>query len=855
MGEENPNDNGNNPNFGTGNDGSVISKYHGSGSPDDFGSWDWKQIEAAITGIAAAHSDDSQGFQDALLVSDPQSLYEAANTLEYVKQTLQMVHTSISEQTDALTNGDNAPWKGPASQAFRQMMDTLSQNVKANAQVLTGDVGADDIPQQVNHNGLQLATAIKTIHDIDIWYANEAVKQGAPVVNGLVMVHEKPKIVEMMTHDMRQVITKLSAHYTVTNDGFTAPNTTDPNGPNNDTGGNNNPYGSDNSYGSDNTGGNNNPYGSDNTGGNNNPYGGGNPYGNSNLLDGNGSGGSNNANIPPPTAFPNDLAPGGDGGGGPSGNATDFTPPPVSSFPGGDGSGLGGPGGGSDLNSFGGPGSVDLAGGANKLAPPPVSPFPGSEDPNAGGPSAFVPPAITPFRTSDSGSSPDSLGAPGSVLSDSNPFNDTSGLDTSGLGGANVLAPPVESFPSGTGGGGADGLGGPSADGTLGSGLGRNALETSAPPAADGLPGLQEGGPINDGGPVNSGPVNSGPVSNQPMGGMPMMPPGMGMGGGPQPRGDEKSDTSGLLAPTPFPDDLSLGGPGPSGVLDSPGGATDRFGGLTGLDGFDDGLAAPPAVTDVVDPGVAGGPAEDNGLRQVPAGQPMSGMPMMPQGMGGMGGGHQPNHFEKSDASGLLTPESFPGGDRLDLPADGVLDTGGVLGRSPAGLDVPPAMPVLSSTSDRLDQSSDGSGLLTPEHEPWTDNTVAPSLSPQSNRIAVVRDGAEDFGAWDVTGSTSPGLPWALAHDHGSNVTDSAPPAEQQLATWRPERGIPGTQIPTGMPEVRSSFAAPDPAPEPAADPVQIDAVDPAERTFADLLDRRSDQWESRGSDLPGVLG
>src|SRR5438445_488990 len=220
MGEDTTKDNGNNPNFGTDDDGAVLSKYKGSGSADDFSTWDWKQIEAAITGIAAAHSGDAQGFQDALQVSNPQTLFAAANTFEYVKQTLMMVYDSIEKQTDALTHGDNAPWKGPASESFRKMMSVLSRTVKANAQVLMGDVAADDIPSQVNHNGLQLATAIKTIHDIDIWYANEAVKQGAHVINGLVMVHEKPQIVSMMTHDMRQVISTLSGHYSVTNDGF-----------------------------------------------------------------------------------------------------------------------------------------------------------------------------------------------------------------------------------------------------------------------------------------------------------------------------------------------------------------------------------------------------------------------------------------------------------------------------------------------------------------------------------------------------------------------------------------------------------------------------------------------------------
>jgi len=78
----------------------------GEGTPDDFTQWDWHKIMTALVGFYGSNSNSG--------LSDPTSLYTAANTLEYVKNTLTMVAKSIQDQADALSYGDNAPWKGAA---------------------------------------------------------------------------------------------------------------------------------------------------------------------------------------------------------------------------------------------------------------------------------------------------------------------------------------------------------------------------------------------------------------------------------------------------------------------------------------------------------------------------------------------------------------------------------------------------------------------------------------------------------------------------------------------------------------------------------------------------------------------
>ncbi|MEV6605651.1 hypothetical protein [Kutzneria sp. NPDC051319] len=680
------------------------SNNPGEGTPDDFTQWDWHKIMTAVVGAYGNNTNSG--------LSDPNSLYTAANALEYVKNTLQMVAQSIKDQADALSYGDDAPWKGAAAGQFNQMMYSLGQNIHANAQVLTGDVAGDDIPNQVYASGQHLATAINTLHAIDHWYADQAIKMGAHVVDGVVMVHEKQEVVDALNRDMRTVITNLSNNYKVTNDGFTPPSTDNNPGPN---GGDDNPFGN----------GNNNPFGDGN-----NPFGdGNNPFGDGNN----------------PFGSPDPFNPGGNGPGGNGPGGSDFTPPPLQNFAAGPGDGTGGPGlgdngpglsdfpGGDDsgLGGDSGPGLSDFPGGGDSglgggsgpglsdFNSPPLSNFPGSGDSGLGGPggdsglgggSAFSPPPLSNFPgLGNSGlgnSGLDNNLATSGLNNSSDPFADGSGLDTSGLDN-----PALKDFPGlggGAGGGvggGADGLGDAGGLGDLGNNL------VSDNPALQGFPGLGDSGLGGANGPGSQGNMGSG---------MPMMPPGMGgMGGG---QGNQnnpvKSDASGLLNPTPFPGDLG-GGFDSSGLLTGgPGALSGLGGGLSGLDGLDTGagggggglggaadlpsLEGFPGGTDVSDPSLAGlgdgGLSTENlggGQQQQAGGPGAPGMPMSP-GMGGMGGGQggQNNQPVKSDASGLLNPTAFPGslddtiGDPSGLITGGAgAAEGGSGGLS--GLDVP----------------------------------------------------------------------------------------------------------------------------------------------------------------------
>jgi hypothetical protein len=197
---------------------------------------------------------------------------------------------------------------------------------------------------------------------------------------------------------------------------------------------------------------------------------------------------------------------------------------------------------------------------------------------------------------------------------------------------------------------------------------------------------------------------------------------------------------------------------------------------------------------------------------------------------------------------------------------------------------------------------SEASRLLTPEGSTFPDTGFAehpqqhgqpggtehhavPSepMTPP-DRVAMVhgQDGAEDFTAWDAGGAASAAvLPWLLGRGGKDNndrdvETDApaedndkwvqgdlrgvpAPTEQQHLATWRPEKVVTKPGQPAEEVVYRSSGAMPEPKPEPEPEPDSAEdgeeGEEEPERTSADLLDRRSEQWDGRGSDLPGVLG
>ena len=193
------------------------------GSIQDYNSWDWKQIEAAINGMSAG-VDNAANQSHAQSVSSPQSLQDAANIFYQVQLVLSGVAQALTDQAKALA-GDNGPWKGDAADSFLTMIDTFSKQINATAAALSGGTsGADSVPQQLADNAVNLLNAQQKISEIDTYYANEAVKSGVtPMDNGLIPISKRPQLVEWMNEDMRAVLKSLAGEYQVTIDSVRSP--------------------------------------------------------------------------------------------------------------------------------------------------------------------------------------------------------------------------------------------------------------------------------------------------------------------------------------------------------------------------------------------------------------------------------------------------------------------------------------------------------------------------------------------------------------------------------------------------------------------------------------------------------
>jgi len=182
----------------------------------NYNTWTWKQIEAAICG--GSELSGTQGDAAAKNFSDPATMQQAAMSLEFVRQVLNMVSQSLQDQANALAGGSNPPWKGPAADAFLDNMSTYSQQVNANAQMLNEPPTiSSTLPQQLMDQATNLAVSIAKIEAIDNWYANIAATQfNVSASNGLVPIHEVPGLAEMMTNTMLPVLTNLANQYEVT---------------------------------------------------------------------------------------------------------------------------------------------------------------------------------------------------------------------------------------------------------------------------------------------------------------------------------------------------------------------------------------------------------------------------------------------------------------------------------------------------------------------------------------------------------------------------------------------------------------------------------------------------------------
>ncbi|MET8413467.1 hypothetical protein ABZV34_36405, partial [Streptomyces sp. NPDC005195] len=210
--------------FTQGDDGTVFGNPGSDpGSASDYSSWDWKRVEAAVLGMAAG-PDTVTNLHQAKSVADPTSLENAAQIFFYVHNVLSEIALSLTDQTKALAGGDG-PWKGAAADSFVTMIETFSKQVAATADVLSGgSLGTNSVYQQLADNSVTLDNAQKKIVAIDLWYAQEARKQGVGAMsNGLIPISKKPELVAMMNDDMRTVLKNLASEYQVTVDSIRTP--------------------------------------------------------------------------------------------------------------------------------------------------------------------------------------------------------------------------------------------------------------------------------------------------------------------------------------------------------------------------------------------------------------------------------------------------------------------------------------------------------------------------------------------------------------------------------------------------------------------------------------------------------
>ncbi|MFF3110894.1 hypothetical protein ACFVSN_17085 [Kitasatospora sp. NPDC057904] len=692
MGDPNYNGNG----FNQGNDGAVYGAPGSDpGSTGDYETWDWKQIEAAINGMAAGTGDDSGHGKS---VSDPQSLQNAADTFYQVQLLLAGVAKSLVDQGKALA-GEHGPWKGDAADAFTTMLTTFSKQVQATADVLSGgSTHTYSVPQQLADNAVNLVNAQNLISQIDTWYANQAIAQGVTAMsNGLIPISQKPELVKMMTADMRKVLKSLAGEYQVTIDSVRAPapitppvnqpKLTDTNAPNTKL-----PDLKDFEHGGPNQLG---------------------PAKSFNMPDLKKFSGA-------PQPFPGDLGTGHGPGAGGLKNFSALSDGPGAGglhFPGG--LGTGGPGTGLPVSGLpttglpfpgklgtGGPGTgVPETAGLDPLAfDHAINPgtgsgvrFPGSTGVGEFGNLPGVAPVGLPGTTTNA------RGArfPGQTGTGSGELSSPHG--TFGTGKP-VAFPGATGVGSGTG---SHGLGGGLGSG-LGDGLG-SGIDAGSPAA---FPGLTDGlgtgtafpgqtttesglpgafSPAGGTGLISEGPGAGMGGAGMGGAGMPMMP-GMGGGAAGQNAPGERSDASGLLdangepwAGSPVTGEevgSPLGTAAGGAALDLPPVKTADLDG-PGL-GLPDAQAAPGATV-LPGFGEAGGAA---GAAEAPG----MGMPMMPGMGGGAAGQNAPG--ERSDASGLLDSDIEPWADELDAAEEEI--TAGALAGGP-GLTTAGGSPVTVS--------------------------------------------------------------------------------------------------------------------------------------------------------------
>ncbi|MFI7119455.1 hypothetical protein [Amycolatopsis sp. NPDC049868] len=187
----------------------------------DYDSWTWKQIKAAVNGGSEEHGGEAAKAANA----NPASFFDAGNKFAKLARVFELCRDTVQVHSKAIA-GPDGPWKGPAAEGFRNAMDYYGKVFDAHVERVNKPPfgGSGSLPQSIVDAGNKLNAAQYQLEKIDLWYAEQAVKLGAPkMANGLIQVSAKPEVVKLLDQDMRKVIKDLAGEYSVKVRDFEAP--------------------------------------------------------------------------------------------------------------------------------------------------------------------------------------------------------------------------------------------------------------------------------------------------------------------------------------------------------------------------------------------------------------------------------------------------------------------------------------------------------------------------------------------------------------------------------------------------------------------------------------------------------
>ncbi|MGP4014995.1 hypothetical protein [Saccharopolyspora sp. 5N708] len=827
-----------------------------SSQGNDYESWDWKQIKAALTGGSALSSDEMR--ETARGYVDPQTLRIAGDNFEHAREALTVVAKSVRDQATALA-GPDGPWQGTAADAFMAKMTEFAEDIEANAErIAGGDAGLNPVPQGLHHNGNVLAWAQNAVNTIDSHYANIALQRGvAPVMdNGLVMVSKDPEVVKAMTEQMRNVIRQVAQNYAETFNSVThltpgsgpggggAPPPPEGRGAPPPPGGEGPPPGKEPPPGDGPPPGNEPPPGAEQPPGNEPPPGAEPPPGTEPPPGAEGQGSPGVGGPPATDAPPGAEAPSGadspPGVGGPPG----VEPPPSAN---GTPSGGEMPPGGGGTPEGQSQGETPSGGPVTPVGIPPVpgGTGAGNQDPTRranvngppGGGSGTAPPGsgqgeVPPPEDSDE-SAPPGIGAPPEVGAPPGSEAPPEVGAPPGVGEPpGVGAPPEAEAPPGIGAppetGAPPGVGEPPGTGVP--------PGTGTPPGAGEVPPGQVPPEVSDPSEWSPGTGTGQPGGDQDRGGVPpmvppMMPPGAGGGGSPGSGG--LSDSSGLLDGGERPWKNTGGGPD-VGEPQSPSGAVPGGGGLDAAP-----ETVPPGAGEVpegqVPPGASDLPPEwspGTGTgQQSPGGMPMV-PPMMPPGAGG---GGSPGSGERSDSSGLLDAGGRPW--ETAVPDEAIGDPA-----APEGAIAAVGPPEWAPEADTGQQVPGGMPMVPPMVPPGAGSGGTGSNGARSDSSGLLDAGEKP---WESTG------PDQVAGDpRAPEGTVAAGPAEWSPSGGQPAESPQGVQFVPGAfpppPEPRARYEEPGEVPQPPEDHIPV--------VRRDEGDQDTSAWNVPSTGLPWLV-